>query len=566
MEPVWFKSYPKGMPREVNTEEYLSLPDFFEKCCAKHKNKRAVSNMGTAFTYEELEKKTRDFAAYLQQVLHLNKGDRLAIMLPNCLQYYVALLGALRAGLVVVNVNPLYTKRELVEQLRDAQVDSIVVMANFAHTLETALPELKIKNIILTQLGDLFSFPKSTIVNLVVKYVKKLVQHFRLPHAIPFNTALKEGAHHSLEHVRISGEDLAFLQYTGGTTGVAKGAMLTHRNIISDVYQILAWTDQRLDVGSELTVAPLPLYHIFSLTVCCFVMIGAGAETILITNPRDIPGFIKELKGRKFTIFVSINTLCNGLLNNPEFAKLDFSKFRYTFVGGMAATAGVAKRWKEVTGVHILEGYGLTETSPVVTLNSFHHNAFTGGIGYPLPGTEIDIKDEEGNTVSLNEIGELWVRGPQVMKGYWNNPSETALAMTRDGWFKTGDMVKMDEKGLVTLVERKKDMIIISGFKVFPNEVEDILMSHPGVLEAAVIGVPCVDHGELVKAFIVKKDPDLTREDLIAYCEKNLTRYKIPHEIEFIEQLPKSPVGKILRRLLRKDEKKEKTSKFVKAA
>lgn len=555
MEKVWYRSYPEGIDHVINPDEYATIVDFLKDRCKTFAKHKAVSNLGSSLTYEQLDEKTYDFAAYLQNGLKLEKGERVAIMLPNCLQYYIAMLGALRAGLVVVNVNPLYTKRELVHQLNDSGAQTLIVMANFAHTVEKALPEVKLENIILTQLGDLLGFPKSMIVNLVVKYLKKIVPPFKLPDAIDFKSALNQGSQSTLEPVAISPEDTAFLQYTGGTTGVAKGAELTHRNIVANVLQILEWIRPTMEEGKEIAIAPLPLYHIFSLTTACFTMLAIGAETVLITNPRDIHGFIKELKHLKFSIFFSINTLCNALLNNPEFAKLDFSHLKFTIVGGMATTAEIAKRWFQATGVHLKEGYGLTETSPVVTINSMFEQSFTGGIGIPIPSTEVDIRDENGQSVPLGTVGELFVRGPQVMKGYWNKPEETAKVLQKDGWIATGDMVTMDEAGLIKVVDRKKDMIIVSGFNVYPNEVEQVLMTHPGILEAAVIGEESPDHtGELVKAVIVKRDPDLKEEDVVAHCKKELTGYKVPHVIQFVEELPKTPVGKILRRLLRKKE------------
>lgn len=559
MEKIWYKSYPKGMPKDIAVDQYGTIVDLFEESCDLYSEKNAATNLGVTLTYSQLEEKTRHFASYLQNVLHLKKGDRIALMLPNTLQYYIAMFGALRAGLAVVNVNPLYTKHELVHQLNDAEVDTIVVLANFARTVEESLAEVSLKNIIVTNLGDLCSFPKAQIVNFVVKYIKGIVPAFHIPYAISFNSVIKEGAENLFKNPELKSEDVAFLQYTGGTTGVAKGAVLSHRNIVANVIQIHEWTDNTFDFGREVAILPLPLYHIFSLTCGCLFMLKIGGESVLITNPRDIPHFISELKGIKFTIIYSINTLCNALLHNSEFEKVDFSHLKSTIVGGMAATADVAEKWNEVTGVHLTEGYGLTETSPVVTINSFHITKYTGGIGFPVPGTEVDIINEEGNSVPIGEVGELCVKGPQVMEGYWKSPEETEKTFTFDGWLKTGDMVKIDETGLITLVDRKKDMIIVSGFNVYPNEVEEVLMSHPGILEAAVIGVPEVEHaGEAVKAVIVKKDASLTKDEIIGHCREFLTAYKVPHIIEFREELPKTPVGKILRRALReKNEGKE---------
>ncbi len=562
MEKNWYDSYSEGINKEIDPDQYSSIVDFFEKHCEKYSDLRAVSNMGTALTYRELEEKTRHFASYLQNTLQLKKGDRLAIMMPNCLQYYISLLGALRAGLTVVNVNPLYTPRELTHQLSDSGTESIVIMANFGHTLQESLPNVPIKNIIVTQLGDMHSFLKGHIVNIVVKYFKRMVPPFFLPDAIDFNTALSEGADKIFNAVDISATDTAFLQYTGGTTGVAKGAVLSHRNIIANALQCMEWASLQLRLGEEVTITPLPLYHIFSLTIGCIVMIGLGAESVLITNPRDIPGFIKELKHTPFTFMISINTLCNALLNNEDFKNVDFSRLNSVITGGMATTKNVADRWEEVTGVPITEGYGLTETSPVITINSFEKGVFTGGIGYPIPSTEVDVRDEEGNSVPVGEVGELCVRGPQVMSGYWNMPEETAKVLSNDGWLRTGDMVTINDEGLVTVVDRKKDMILVSGFNVYPNEVEEVIMSHPKVLEAAVIGVENEDHtGEAVKAVIVRKDPELTFDEIIAFCRKQLTPYKVPHYIDFRDELPKTPVGKILRRVLREEEKEKKDVK-----
>lgn len=561
MEKRWYHSYPEEIRQEIDPDQYLSIPDFFEKNCEKFSELRAVSNMGTALTYQELEEKSRHFAGYLQNCLKLSKGDKIAIMLPNCLQYYIALFGSLRAGLIVVNVNPLYTPRELTNQLNDAQVETIVVLANFAHTLEQSLQNVSVKNIILTQLGDMHGFLKAHIVNIVVKYFKQLVPPFFLPNAVNFKSALEQGAQTVFQSIDIDSNDIAFLQYTGGTTGIAKGAILTHRNIVANVLQILEYSKLMFEQGKEITISPLPLYHIFSLTVSCFVMIGLGAESVLITNPRDLHSFIKELKSIKFSLIISINTLCNALLHQEEFKRVDFSHLKTCITGGMATTKAVADLWEEITGTVITEGYGLTETSPVVTINSFENLKFTSGIGYPIPSTEIEVRDELANSVGIGEIGELYVRGPQVMKGYWNMPEETGKVMSRDGWFRTGDMVTMDEDGLITIVDRKKDMILVSGFNVYPNEIEEVLMSHPLIVEAAVIGVPNPEQtGEAVKAFIVRKDPSLTFDNVIAFCRKNLTPYKIPHYIDFRDELPKTPVGKILRRVLREDEKKERES------
>lgn len=554
MEKPWLRSYPKNMPETINPDDFSSIADLFSRSCEKFNDKKAVSNMGASLTYQELDHKTKNFAAYLQQSLGLKKGDRIAIMLPNSLQYFVTLFGALRAGLVVVNVNPLYTPRELTHQLKDAEVESIVVMANFAHTLEKSLPNLKIKNIIVTQLGDLFSFPKKQLINFVVKYVKKLVPSYHLPNVISFNAALEAGAALSFEPVALSHDDLAFLQYTGGTTGLAKGAMLTHKNIIANTLQAVSWTDGHMNEGAEVIIAPLPLYHIFSLMVSCFLSTYLGEESVLITNPRDIPGMLKELNNHNFTTLIGINTLYNALLNNPGFNDVDWSTLKIAIAGGTATSPAIASKWAERTGVHILEGYGLTETSPIISINRFDATEFSGNIGLPLPSTDVDIKDDAGTSLPLGEVGELCVKGPQVMKGYWQHPEETKSAFTDDGWLRTGDMAKLDESGHIHIVDRKKDMILVSGFNVYPNEIESVLMSHPGVLEAVVVGMPSDDTGEAVRAIIVKKDPALTEKALYEFCKTQLTNYKRPRVIEFRDELPKTPIGKILRRELR-DEK-----------
>lgn len=551
MDKIWLKSYADDVPKSIDITRYTSIVDMFERCCEKYRTSPAVRNFGTGLTYEQLYEVSGDFASYLQNCLGLRKGDRIALILPNTLQYYVALFGALRAGLIIVNVNPLYTKHELEHQLSDAGAETVVVLENFAHTLELALPNLRVKNIVVSGLGDLLGFPKGKIVNFAVKYLKGLVPSYHLPKAVFFNDAIKKGKERPLQPVALKGSDLAFLQYTGGTTGVAKGAELTHSNIVINVLQIIAMSGKHLGRQCEVCISPLPLYHIFALTISCFVMMELGAESVLITNPKDIPHFIKELKHTKFTLMVSINTLCNALLNNPEFNKIDFSRLRYCFVGGMATNRAVAEKWKQVTGSHLQEGYGLTETSPVVTLNRLDITDFTGSIGLPIVMTDVDVKDDEGNSVPLGEVGELCVKGPQVMEKYWKNPEETKNSFTTDGYFRTGDLVTMDEKGFIYIVDRKKDMIDVSGFKVYPNEVEEVLMKHPSVQEAAVVGVPDEAHGELVKALIVRNNPKLTEENVIFHCKEFLTPYKVPHIVEFRDELPKSPVGKILRRKLR---------------
>jgi len=551
MEKIWLNTYMQGVPAEINPDSYQSLAELFTHTCQKYSTKPAFSNMGTSLSFQDLEQQATAFAAYLQHKLGLTKGERVAIMMPNLLQYPIAMFAALKAGFIVVNVNPLYTARELVQQLTNARVDTIVILENFAHVLQEALTQVSVKNVIVTRFGDAFSPVKACLVNFVVKHVKKMVPAWEIPGAISFKEVLTQGRDYQLTACEIEPNDIAFLQYTGGTTGVAKGAELSHRNLLANIFQIHAWTAHLTEEGREVVVTALPLYHIFSLTANCLTFFALGAHNILITNPRDIPQFIKLLKKTPFTIMTGVNTLFNGLLNNPHFQNVDFKHLRFVIGGGMAVQKSVAERWKSMTGVPILEGYGLTEASPVVCVNPLNLQAYNGSIGLPLPSTEIKICDEAGDEQPLGEIGELWVKGPQVMRGYWQAPEETQKVLTHDGWLLTGDMAKVDEQGFVRLVERKKDLIIVSGFNVYPTEIEDILTQHPGVLEAAVVGVVNANSGELVKAFVVKKDPNLTAEELIAFCRKHLTAYKVPKQIEFRAELPKTNVGKVLRRKLR---------------
>jgi long-chain acyl-CoA synthetase len=551
-EKVWHKSYEKGVPREVNVEEFQSLADLLESTFTKYSSKPAFTNMGKTMTYEEMREQSQCFAAFLQSDLGLKKGDRLAIMMPNCLQYPIALFGALQAGVIVVNVNPLYTARELEHQLKDSQADSILIIANFAATLQKAMGNgLKIKNIIVTELGDQLGFPKSLLVNSVVKYVKKMVPEYTLPNTIAFNTALRRGASFSFRPVKIQNGDIAFLQYTGGTTGIAKGAILTHGNIVANLLQTKAWIANLLREGEEIIITALPLYHIFSLTANCFLFSSIGALNVLITNPRDMPAFIKELKKWPFTAITGVNTLFNGLLNQPDFASIDFSHLKVSLGGGMALQRAVAERWKKVTKVILLEGYGLTETSPIACVSPLSLAAYNGYIGLPIPNTEVDIKGEKGESMDIGEVGEICIRGPQVMKGYWNMPDETAKVMTPDHYFKTGDMGYMNEEGYIKLVDRKKDMILVSGFNVYPNEIEDVVAQHPKVLEVAAVGHPDEHSGEIVRIFVVKKDPSLTEDELKKFCKENLTGYKVPRSIIFRDDLPKTNVGKILRKELK---------------
>ena len=551
MEKVWLKQYPKGIAADVDINEYASLKEILARTCERFGSRPAYANMGVSMTYRELDRTSRDFGAFLQKGLGLRKGERVAIMLPNLLQYPVALFGSLRMGLTVVNVNPMYTARELEHQLKDSGASTIVVLENFAHTLEEVLGRTPVKTVITTQIGDLFPAPKSLLVNLAVKYVKKMVPSWRIPDAIGFRAALRAGRAHTPDEVQLGHDDVAFLQYTGGTTGVAKGAILTHGNLVANLQQVHAWIARDLQDGQETCVLPLPLYHVYALT-SNLVFMKIGAHIILITNPRDIPAFVEELKRTPFTAMIGVNTLYNALLNAPEFAQVSTRSLKVVSAGGMAVQRAVAERWKQVTGTPIVEGYGLTETSPVAISNSLDIKDWTGTIGVPIPSTEAAVLDERGNELPAGELGEIGIRGPQVMKGYWNRPDETAKVITPEGWLRTGDMGFMDERGYFKITDRKKDMIIVSGFKVFPNEIEDVVMMHPGVLEVAAIGAPDAKAGEVVKVVVVKKDPALTEETLLEHCRKNLTGYKVPKIVQFrVEPLPRSNVGKILRRLLR---------------
>lgn len=551
MEKIWLKRYPKGVPAEINPDAYQSIVDVFDQSCKKFSNRPAFHNMGRTLTFAELDGLTRDFAAYLQG-LGLVKGDCVAIMMPNLLQYPVALFGVLRAGLIVANVNPLYTARELEHQLKDANAKAIVIVANFAQVLAEVLDKTPVKHVIVTEVGDMLAFPKSAIVNFVLKYVKKMVPPYQLPNAIKFKAALAKGHALPLASVEVTREDIAFLQYTGGTTGVSKGAMLTHRNMLANMQQVSAWIMTELTEGQEIIITALPLYHIFCLTVNCLCFSKLGGLNILITNPRDIPGFVKELDKWPFTAITGVNTLFNGLIHNAEFTKLDFSTLKLCVGGGMAVQEAVANKWQEVTGTFLLEGYGLTEASPVVTVNPFDLTKYNGSIGLPLPSTDVSLRDDDGKEVPAGERGELCVRGPQVMRGYWQRPEETAKMFTDDGWLRTGDVATVDDEGFVRIVDRKKDMILVSGFNVYPNEIEGVLALHPGVLEVACIGVPDSKSGEAVKVFVVPKaGVTLTSQDVIEYCKQNLTGYKVPRFVEFRKELPKSNVGKILRRELR---------------
>ena len=551
MEKIWLeKSYPSEVPFEIDADKYPSIVAMFTKYSSQFSDKTAFINMGASITYAELSSQATAFAAYLQKDLGLKKGDKFAIMVPNCLQYPIALFGALLAGLTVVNVNPLYTARELEHQLKDSQTKAMLIIENFAQTLEQVIDNTGVEQVIMTSLGDRLGLIKGTMVNCVVKYVKKMVPAFNLANTTRFNAALSKGQSLSLDSVDLTGNDLAFLQYTGGTTGLSKGAMLTHRNMVANLQQAKSAIKPMLEEGKELIVTALPLYHIFALTANCLTFFTLGGTNLLITNPRDMPNFVKELAKYPFTAITGVNTLFNGLLNTPGFESIDFSTLKMSLGGGMAVQRPVAEKWQQVTGTRLLEGYGLTECAPLVTISPYNATAYDGSIGLPAPSTDVKIVREDGTDADLGESGEMWVKGPQVMLGYFNCPEATADVLT-DGWFATGDIAIMNEKGFFTIVDRKKDMIIVSGFNVYPNEVEEVLAMHEGVLEAAAIGVPHDVSGEIVKVFVVKKSEELTEEALIKHCRDNLTNYKVPKLVEFRQELPKTNVGKILRRELR---------------
>ncbi|CAI2442408.1 long-chain-fatty-acid--CoA ligase FadD [Serratia ficaria] len=557
MDKVWLKRYPADVPAEIDADRYSSLIEMFENAVQRYADQPAFINMGEVMTFRKLEERSRAFAAYLQNELGLKKGDRVALMMPNLLQYPIALFGVLRAGMVVVNVNPLYTPRELEHQLNDSGASAIVIVSNFAHTLEKVVFNTQVKHVILTRMGDQLSAAKGTLVNFVVKYIKRLVPKYNLPAAISFRSALQRGRR--LQYVKpdIINADLAFLQYTGGTTGVAKGAMLTHRNMQANLEQAKAAYMPLFREGQDLVVTALPLYHIFALTVNCLLFIELGGRNLLITNPRDIPGLVKELGKYPFTAMSGVNTLFNALLNNEDFHKLDFSTLRFSVGGGMSVQKAVADKWEQVTGKHLLEGYGLTECAPLVSGNPYDLKHYSGSIGLPVLSTDIRLVDDNGQDVPVGEPGELWVKGPQVMLGYWQRPEATDEVL-KEGWLATGDVVTVDEQGFVRIVDRKKDMILVSGFNVYPNEIEDVVSQHPKVLECAAIGVPSEVSGEAVKICVVKKDASLTKEELLTHCRRHLTGYKVPKIVEFRDELPKSNVGKILRRELRDEQKSPK--------
>jgi len=550
-ERPWLASYPPGVPATIDTNAYGSLASVLESACERFHHRPAFANMGRTLTYGDIDRLSLAFASYLRNILKLQKGDRVAIMLPNVLQYPIAIFGALRAGLTVVNTNPMYTARELRHQLHDSGAVAIIVLDNFASTLAEVLHDTPIAHVITTGLGDLLGFPKSVVVNLTLRYIKKLVPAYSIPQAVRFNAALAAGARRPLGKVPIDKDDIAFLQYTGGTTGVAKGAMLTHGNMVANMMQVSAWAGSRFREGEEVIVTAIPLYHIFALTANCLVFMKTGGHNHLITNPRDMPGFVRILQGIRCTAITGVNTLFNGLLNTPGFDKVDFSALTLALGGGMAVQRAVAERWKKVTGVTLVEAYGLTETSPAACMNPLDLSEYNGAIGLPICSTDASIQDDDGNQLGAGQVGELCIRGPQVMKGYWQRPEETAKVITGDGWLHTGDIARMDEKGYFTIVDRKKDMILVSGFNVYPNEIEDVVAQCPGVLEVAAVGVPDEKSGEAVKVVIVKKDPALTAEKVKEHCRANLTGYKLPKYIEFRDALPKTNVGKILRRELR---------------
>ncbi len=551
VERIWLeKSYPSAVPFDIDADKYPSIAAMFTKYSIKFSDKTAFINMGASISYGELLEQATAFAAYLQQDLGLQKGDKFAIMVPNCLQYPIALFGALLAGLTVVNVNPLYTARELEHQLKDSDTKAMLIIENFAKTLEKVIDKTSVKHVIMTSLGDRLGLVKGTVVNCVIKYVKKMVPAFNLPDAVRFNRALAQGMKLELTPVELCGDDLAFLQYTGGTTGLSKGAMLTHRNMVANLQQAKAAICPLLEEGKELVVTALPLYHIFALTANCLTFYTMGGTNLLITNPRDMPNFVKELSKYPFTAITGVNTLFNGLLNTPGFSELDFSTLKMSLGGGMAVQRPVAERWQKITGTRLLEGYGLTECAPLVCISPYNLAAYDGSIGLPAPSTDVKIMREDGSEADIGESGEMWVKGPQVMLGYYKCEEATDEVL-KDGWFATGDIALMDDKGFFTIVDRKKDMIIVSGFNVYPNEIEEVLAMHEGVLESAAIGVPHEVSGEIVKIFVVSKSDDLTEEILIKHCRENLTNYKVPKLVEFRKELPKTNVGKILRRELR---------------
>jgi len=548
---IWLRDYPPDVPGEIDPDSIPSLKQLYEYACQKHASKSAFSNMGARLTYAEVEEKSRRFGAWLQKVAGLARGDRVALMMPNVLQYPVAIVGAHRAGCTVVNVNPLYTARELEHQLNDSGATVIVIFENAAATLQQVLARTALRHVVVTGIGDELGFPKGAITNFVIRRVKKMVPAWSLPHSVRWAEVLAQGGSQALDPVEVTGEDIAFLQYTGGTTGVSKGAVLTHRNMVANTLQVVAFMPELGQFENPAVITALPLYHIFALTTNMLVFTYVGGNNVLITNPRDMPGFVKELAKVKFTFITGVNTLFNALLNTPGFDRLDFGSLKVALGGGMAVQAAVSERWRKVTGRHICQGWGLTESSPVGTANLPRTSDFTGSIGYPIPSTEISIRDDDGNALPVGSVGEICIRGPQVMRGYWNRPEETAKVMLPGGWLRTGDIGRMDERGRTFIEDRKKDMILVSGFNVYPNEVEGVVAQMPAVLEVAAVAQPDERSGEVVALFIVKKDPALTAEDVVAFCKRELTAYKVPKSIYFRDELPKTNVGKILRRTLR---------------
>jgi long-chain acyl-CoA synthetase len=551
VERIWHKSYPEWVPKELPAAPFRSVRDLFEQAFEKWPDQPSYYNMGTTLSYRQLDELSMQFACYLQKTLGLTRGERVAIMLPNILQYPVAMCGAFRAGLVVVNVNPLYTARELEHQLADSGAKCIIILENFAHTLQEVIGETTIQNVVTTGLGDLLKFPMNILTNLVMRHVRKSVPAFDLPNSIGFKAALRAGAKHDLTQVELGFADIAYLQYTGGTTGVSKGAMLSHRNMISNVHQTTLWQgDAYEDLEQIVAIAALPLYHIFSLEGNALTVMAQGGLNVLITNPRDMKAFVKELTKHRFNLFAGVNTLFSALMNTPGFAALDFSDLRVCIGGGMAVQPAVAKQWKDITGSTILQGYGLTETSPVAIVTPLN-SEFNGSIGLPVSSTDVTICNDDGKPLAIGEVGEICIRGPQVMEGYWQRPDETEIVMLPGGWLRTGDIGRMDEDGFVFIEDRKKDMILVSGFNVYPNEVENVVVEIDGILEAAAIGVSDERSGEVVKLFVVCTDASITEQDIFDYCRENLTNYKRPRSIEFRDELPKTNVGKILRRALR---------------
>ncbi len=547
----WLKNYPPGVPADIGPLPHATIPALLAGSVARFGDRPAFENFGVQMSYAELDRLSRDFAAYLQSGLGLRKGDRVAVMMPNILQYPIALFGILRAGLIVVSVNPLYTARELEHQLKDSGAAAIVIFEGAAATLQSILRATPVKHVIVAAVGDMLGFVKGMLINFVLRRVKKMVPDWNIAAAVRFPEALAAGQGLSFTAPAVDTDDLAFLQYTGGTTGVSKGAMLKHRNVLADVAQVQVYFTGHVSEGTEVAVAPLPFYHILALVLNCMMHLALGSRQILVTNPRDIPRLVKTLDGSGFTFFVGVNTLYNALAHNAEFAKLDFSKARVFGGGGAPLQLAVAKRWKEITGKPLVEGYGLTETSGAATVNPPNISEHTGTTGFPLPSTEVEIRDPDGKVVPMGDSGEVHIRGPQVMAGYWNRPEETAKVIGKDGFFATGDIGQFTPEGYLRIVDRLKDMVLVSGFNVYPNEIEDVLAAHPGILEAAVIGIPDEQSGEAVKAVVVRKDPSLTAEQVIAHCRASLTGYKVPRQVEFRTTLPKSPVGKILRRELR---------------